>query len=319
MKRTNKKQKSSNYFWSQIKKQSHVKECFCKDKTCNSQIISAHSIQNNRILNKISHHGEVMCVKLGDGKAFMQKVGRKKATTFTGFCHKHDGEIFKPIESQYYLANNKEQNFLFAYRALAKEWHAKKFSVNAYQNGIKELKRIHGEKPEHLQVMLYGARCAVNQMESDRKIFNHALKTKNYDLIYSRLYTFHEEYHIAVSSTFNLIEILCKEEPSLGDKKYIYFTIFPQNGKTYILFSCLKKYRKHFSKLMNEPKNLSIEQRKIFLSNIIAIHIENFVISPLSYARLTEDEKQSFKELYMYTLYQSSLPSKKLQKINLFK
>jgi len=106
------------------KKNNQLKECFHEDENCNERIIKAHSVQNNKILNVISEDGHVHMFgsELDEGyhlKAKMQNKGRKVATTFTGFCGYHDNEIFKPIEAHHYIIGNKEQEFLFAYRALA--------------------------------------------------------------------------------------------------------------------------------------------------------------------------------------------------------
>lgn len=62
------------------------------------------------------------------------KTGRKKATTFTGFCDYHDSKIFSPIENEDYVEENKEQEFLFAYRALAYEHHANKSIIDYYKH-----------------------------------------------------------------------------------------------------------------------------------------------------------------------------------------
>jgi hypothetical protein len=63
-----------------------------------------------------------------DGVFRFRKVGINRASTFTGFCQKHDTELFRPLETQPFIAS-KEQLFLLAYRALAKEVYAKRFAL----------------------------------------------------------------------------------------------------------------------------------------------------------------------------------------------
>jgi hypothetical protein len=41
-------------------KKSYIKECFCGNENCKGSIIFAHSIQNNKILKKLSLNGEVV-------------------------------------------------------------------------------------------------------------------------------------------------------------------------------------------------------------------------------------------------------------------
>jgi hypothetical protein len=55
-------------------------------------------------------------------------IGIRQASTFTGFCSRHDTEMFRALESQPFTAT-KEQLFLLAYRALAKEVYAKRLAI----------------------------------------------------------------------------------------------------------------------------------------------------------------------------------------------
>ena len=115
------------------------KSCFIDDLKCSAKIIKAHSIQNNKILNKLSYNGEViMIASQKDNLGFTTElVGRKKATVFTGFCGYHDNIIFLPIEEKDYCKYDKEQEFLFAFRALAKEYYT---ALNSYNVAKKNFK-----------------------------------------------------------------------------------------------------------------------------------------------------------------------------------
>jgi len=70
----------------------------------------------------------------------IEKIGRKVATISTNFCGFHDTKLFLPIESRDYRKNNKEQEFLFAYRAFAREYHAKREVKNVQENARKMAK-----------------------------------------------------------------------------------------------------------------------------------------------------------------------------------
>ncbi|MDF7802099.1 SEC-C domain-containing protein [Pontiellaceae bacterium B1224] len=103
---------------------------------CSGKIIKAHTIQRNGGLSKIAHNGHVYTVSTdiasvikNGGKLSLQLTGLKNATTFTGFCNKHDTEIFKPIETAPFSPSN-EYAFILAYRVLSKELYAKMFQKN---------------------------------------------------------------------------------------------------------------------------------------------------------------------------------------------
>lgn len=65
-----------------------------------------------------------------DGCLPYKRIGLKQASTFTGFCAQHDAEMFRPLETQPFIAS-KEQLFLLAYRALSKEIYAKRFALRS--------------------------------------------------------------------------------------------------------------------------------------------------------------------------------------------
>jgi hypothetical protein len=74
-------------------------------------------------LNK--HFGAIVSSK---GKLIFKKMGINQASVFTGFCGKHDFEIFKSIENERFEITKKSV-FLLAYRALCYEYFTKKAAL----------------------------------------------------------------------------------------------------------------------------------------------------------------------------------------------
>lgn len=123
-----------------IKDENKIKECLFPDHTsCSDKIIKAHSIQNNKILQKISDDGKVYMPISKKMKIFqnMSSWGRKEATTFTGFCGYHDNEIFKEIENNNFDYSER-QKFLYVYRAFALEYHRKRENIKFERQVMKK-------------------------------------------------------------------------------------------------------------------------------------------------------------------------------------
>ena len=101
--------------------------------TCSGKIIKAHTIQRNGGLNRIARNGHVYNL-VKDGRFFDQsrweqssgpnRVGVRKASTFTGFCARHDHELFSPLEKQPF-SGTIEQIALLGYRAICYELYMK--------------------------------------------------------------------------------------------------------------------------------------------------------------------------------------------------
>ncbi|HLP89681.1 MAG TPA: hypothetical protein VK184_13950 [Nostocaceae cyanobacterium] len=309
-----------------LKRKSYIKECFHSDENCLLPIKLAHSIQNNRILNKIAVNGEVLCIEHleenGDIKLILKKTGRKKATTFTGFCNYHDTKIFIPIESKDYQERDKEQEFIFAYRALAKEYHVKKTSIEILKRAINNTSPQVPAR-EILELHLEGCQIAMKELEQNKIMFNTALEQKNFEIIETRVIKFYGEFLLAVSSFFaieqdlkgNIINDISNFNKEL---KYFCLTIFPQNGKTYILLSYLKKNKKVLAPVIKQISEKSIAEQKIIFSNIVAIYVENFVLSPEKWEKMSDAEKSVFLNLYKETIPFPKESLSQARNINLF-
>lgn len=109
---------------------------------CSGPIKNAHTLQNNRILNRIQEHGHVYRItgefdKKLEYRPVFKKISRNKASTFRGFCDYHDTTLFREIEQKQYV-NSDKQNFLFALRALTLQYHDKLRLLNHMRNNFKK-------------------------------------------------------------------------------------------------------------------------------------------------------------------------------------
>lgn len=98
---------------------------------CDKTIVRAHTVRRSADLKAIARNGHVYqtSADLGDlhrnnGELVAKLIGINRASTFRGFCSKHDSSTFAPIETAD-LAPTDEQAFLLAYRALCKELYEK--------------------------------------------------------------------------------------------------------------------------------------------------------------------------------------------------
>ncbi|RTM05520.1 MAG: hypothetical protein EKK31_15275 [Hyphomicrobiales bacterium] len=102
-------------------------KCLEPTLSCAEGAISAHSVQNATSLGIITDDNHVyemrMRIKNGAPQCAFEKVGRNQASTFPGFCGRHDTEIFKPIDTKPLSLEDAEQLFLIAYRSVTRELH----------------------------------------------------------------------------------------------------------------------------------------------------------------------------------------------------
>ncbi|MDP4086132.1 MAG: hypothetical protein Q8934_16140 [Bacillota bacterium] len=310
--------------------------CFRDNSNCSQKVIKAHSIQNNKILNKISENGEVLMFGAVGGNEFgitteLQEQGRKKATTFTGFCGHHDHSIFRPIEDYDYIPGNTEQEFLYTYRATAKEYHSKKSVTNMYRtlldlldkgsySEISKVFEANAPSEEHIGFMgdmfsgaLFGSDDAEKRLERYRQKLNSDLDNRFYDDIITNVIVLEEEYHIAVSSMIFLEESLSGIKINdLGDFNIslapLFITVFPQNGQTFILLSDFKRNDRRYRFIKEDLLKRDTKEIKMILSNIILSYIENLVVSPIRWKATEISTRNAITKLFDETTQEVDKP-----------
>lgn len=103
--------------------------------SCSDRIVRAHTIQRENGLSAIAENGHVISVSAAfenlpktEGNLIPREVGIRGASTFMGFCNRHDTEMFRPAEAQGAQLTS-EVCFLLSFRALAAEIFEKKATI----------------------------------------------------------------------------------------------------------------------------------------------------------------------------------------------
>ena len=283
-----------------MRNETSFNECIHKDKDCSKSISKAHSIQNKGILDKLSRLGDVMAIdfsKVSSDNGFrLREVGRGKASTFTGFCNTHDSDIFRPIEHCDYMENNKEQNFLFAYRSFGLSYYER---YSAYKL-IKASQKSKEYKSNHIleqKLALYDIQLKI--VDKIKIIMNTNLDNKRYDRITTDLLIWPGEYGIAATSMF----FISKDNEgntinkTNGYMSPLFFTIFPQLGTTYVLIGYFTKDKWMYQFVKDQIVTSGVEEQKIIISNLIATYIENIFIAPEYWDNLPVNTKEKYYQI----------------------
>lgn len=308
---------------------SKIEECFYKSvDECSGKIIKAHSIQNNRILSKLKVKGHVLMPKpvfdeySNRLKVKMQKIGTNQATIFTGFCKKHDDQVFKLIDTMEFDPSSLEQKFLYVYRTFAKEYHTKKEALLLQRKSF-------DRRPNYLmglnfhETAIFPNELSMNDNDIDRNILNEAIARKKFDLIDHLVVELDFEIKFAVSS-------LCEIERDLNGKtlndifdynpetimRKMIFNIFPENNKTIILLSWFKRDADFYSDFIQQLKGLSIDEFLAYLNDFICSCFENVVINENLWKSWSNDAKKEFLALYDFTTMLNMNPLLSRRKIS---
>ena len=280
------------------------KICIYPDKSkCKLPIKNAHALQNNGVLSLISDSDHVMVTdllnKVRNG-SIIKRISKNRATTFYGFCEYHDTFLFQDIELKEYQ-NEVKQNFLYAYRMVAQEYHKKERVITSLQNCIKE-------NPSILQSPFFVENyrmmdLARNDVKTMINIFNEAYINNTFDILHNYVYKFNKQYQFAVTtmyvpaSTLNgeqLIDIYSKEKDRLPS---VFLSVIPNNNCTYFIMSCLNTDYLTIKSYFDEIASLDETMLMRFLNWTLPTYSENIVLNPQLWNSWNSQAKKQYESI----------------------
>lgn len=188
------------------------KECMHPDASnsaCGKKIIDAHTIQKKGPLKSIADgSNHVYCFRKDQtGNDTVLRLGWQKASTFKGFCDKHDKEMFSPIEDELYQGS-KKQSFIAGYRAVALEYFKKisvvkglPFMSEYADRGMPVMEQFEFQKC--LNSMKQGFFKGIDDFRETLNIYASSHKSQAYDDFESLTVYFVGDLDIAVSGCFS--------------------------------------------------------------------------------------------------------------------
>lgn len=273
-----------------------------------------HSISERRVLRKLAEDGKVIAVVLGETPAYatLGLQGVSQVSTFSGFCASHDQQLFSPIDNFDYEFGNAEQEFLFAYRTIAR-YHYYKLAWRYAQEGqLAALKEARDANKELYSVELGRTltddelgrsiafytdatkdAIAVSVAQRDLMGFlNSAIARKDYGVVATRVVEFPDEYPLAQS-----VSLVVDGASREGHPHMITVNVTPQNGRTYAILSCTAGYGTlcidgHLERFRANGK---IDYRAA-ITHIMCMAGDPIAIKPSYWESLPENLRSSFVE-----------------------
>ncbi len=289
-------------------------KCLWPKSDCTKDCINAHSIQNSQILDQLASNNHVFMAVAKQNlnterEIEFKKVGRNKATTFTGLCREHDSQLFRPIDVNKFDSSNEEQKFLIAYRSVLRELHTRIKAARDLQTICQKSVELGKCDPNNLEdpIMLRATLALANAYDlyKYKYVYDKLYNSNSFTKIEHKCIRIERNCPLAVSSLFDPIKsIIVEKRP---EPKFIVINVFPQKKDTIILLSYLKDHQKDLRPYANEIINATGEDRLYLLSKTILRYCENFVISLEHFNRFSEAKKDAIKKFYLATVTQIDL------------
>lgn len=174
------------------------------------RVISAHSVQRSGGgLASISQNGHVYGYRSDfstRGRVLPKLIGVNVASTFTGFCDRHDAELFRPLERARF-EGTREQLALLGFRAICRDLMAKKstlilnpFLKETGDRGLPLAQQVEWQRRR----LEYegGTSLAMKDLEQAKGRLQTAVVSRDYSSIHGLVYRFDRTPALLAGSPF---------------------------------------------------------------------------------------------------------------------
>lgn len=314
---------------SEMKQISRIKECFHpKKENCVMPIKQAHSLQRNGRLSLVEElvNGQNCLYTITSFTSTTKShiaeftpVGKKLASTFYGFCQKHDSEVFSPIENFEFNGSN-EHLFLHTYRSFAHTYHRKKEELKLYKSEWKIMKLM---EPFIRNQMIKGAELGLRDLELEKDYLDKLLLEKKYDQLEYFLFETNAFYPFGCSSAI-APHFTVKNEPlesdiNNSDKPWVplILTVVPDKINSFIILAANPKNPSAI-KFLDHLEELNDTKCTLAISTLMTMFAENTFWSPKLHDSLSPNSKNILKRNASYIFDESKHKKFPWSSLNLF-
>ena len=283
--------------------------CDCQGDIIKAHTISRKFIQSIAIQNHVySVDKSLNAIHSNNGRLKYKKTGINIATVMTGFCKKHDNEIFEYIENDNFIYNAKS-SFLLLYRAFCYEYYAKLFQMRSVEfNKDADKGRDRGTQ-EFIQMLngfnQLGGEVSLRENEDYKKKLDGCLLEDTYDAILSVSFSIPSPPRVMCAGAIDLVydahgRKIFDDSDYFAKRPKIILNSFYDGQVGRFVFSCMKDDATFFIEFMN-----SLLKHPDCYANVISQYIvrnfENHIISPVIFEKL-DDKNRAFLEDSVNTL-----------------
>ncbi len=274
---------------------------------CEGGIIKAHTVTKSSSLKSIAKNGKVYGLKITldnirkhKGKLQPELIGINQASIFTGFCKKHDNDLFAIIEKQSFELSQ-ETVFKLAYRSFCKEFYAKK-AASELEDHKRELDKGRSiEEQQDIQMSNFLSQIGTYQGNKDnlhhKEQFDNAIKNNDFSTIQAVSFKLEEPPHVMVSGATNpIFDFSGNQIQDLGDlgitPDLLAVNSFYDGSHGYIVFSWLNSSNGACAKFINSLFEQDKNDQLALVYQYIMQGFENIFFCPDWWESLSDKVKR---------------------------
>lgn len=279
--------------------------CHEPTEKCEQKAIRAHSIPSGTVIDRLAREGHVVMPQLKlklppPAKIEFKRVGRNKATTFSGLCAQHDNDIFRPIDDALPDLADNAHLFLLAYRAVLREYHvvlqnALRFQ-STYQKRV-EVGLSPGTEPCDFGMFATAHLCNAFECYEYKRHFDLAYLANDWSQLEHHVVILkNQSPSIAVSSMFSLDDVDAAETPRVT------LSIYPTESDVAVVFSATPSDAPFVDACLHRLLTSESYYEKYLISKLVLQSCDNFVMDPQYYDSMPQERKEAICQFYVDTV-----------------
>ena len=262
---------------------------------CSAKVIRAHTVQRRGGLAAIAEDGHVISpmsaahdIFKNDRKLVPRRVGIGSASTFMGFCNRHDTAMFRSVESRPTVLTP-EACFVLSFRAIAYENFTKQIQLRSSEILREMDSGFPFEMQVHFQNYIHSYIAGVRRGVSDTRRWKD-----HYDELFSGR-RFEEHCCLAVEFSRKLPVVGCggfhpehdfegnplqRISRGTSPHEHVTFNLSILNGKSVVLLGHTERPRGPAAAFLRSFDDVPDEKKADSVIRLAFEHIENIYISP---------------------------------------
>ncbi|MCA8503724.1 SEC-C domain-containing protein [Burkholderia multivorans] len=268
---------------------------------CAKGTINAHTISRSGSLKAIVRDGKVYSYKFtlqnidkGNGRMIPELTGWRDASTFPGFCSHHDKAMFAPLEDVPFQ-RTKEQCFLLAYRAIARELYTKQGSQ--LQSQLRAALATQRPFQESVSDFNFGVDLGLRDASRHKDRYDKVLLSRNWGEVHAVLISFDGVFPIQCAGAFfpeQDVNGKVIQELGFGKKSPDAMSVvsFAADNRSYLSFCWLSDSNESCAAYMSALQQLPVDGLHAVLAAVLLQVSENCHFSPDWYEGLSADGKK---------------------------
>lgn len=293
-----------------------AKICLLEDTgECGEKIIRAHSLQKSVFKNH-SKKGHVYQFEPftgshdADRNLWPDLIGINEATTFLGFCERHDSQIFSPIE-KFSFQNTPEHKFLHHYRAFAQMYYDKAYKFKIIKSVFNDLaKKFIPSELNSLAKQIYLNQHDTNELKAQKLRFDEQLKNKDWSAVEGYAFVGEGMPDVLTTNYFaprkNFHGRIFQDTKLLSPLKWVSFTVTAVEDRAVFLL-CGNNGCPVLREFVASFREMPLQTTAII--TYVFCTFENFILLPRWWESLSKNTQQKFVNAFQGRYYRRELPN----------